>query len=73
MLIHKATVANWNEDRGFGFIRPDDPSLKTCGRDLFAHATDCHLGNIPRIGAKVEFVVVEGRDGRPKASRVTCV
>jgi cold shock CspA family protein len=72
-LVHRGVVTVWKINEGYGFIRPQNPTLGHCGRDLFAHVSDCHLGNIPDIGAQVEFVVVEGRDGLPKASGVTCV
>ena len=55
------TVKWFNNDKGFGFITPDDG-----GKDLFAHHTEIEsTGGYRSLdeGAKVEFEVREGPKG----------
>jgi len=63
------TIANWNDEKGFGFIRPDDGS-----EDIFCHrnalAGDFGDKAVTK-GEPVEFTVVPGNDGRTKAGQVT--
>ena len=47
------TVITWNDDRGFGFIRPDNGAA-----DIFAHAKFCASGLRPVPGLRVSFRVV---------------
>lgn len=58
------TVKFFNEDKGFGFITPDDG-----GKDLFVHASAIVNGPITNDD-KVEFEVGEGKKG-PCAERVS--
>lgn len=60
------TLKTWHEDRGFGFIRPDDG-----GRDLFVHISAFSPGaSRPTVGEKLQFDLGAGRDGKPQAVRV---
>jgi cold shock CspA family protein len=63
-------VLNYNEDRGFGFIKPDG----ACRSDenVFFHHTVYHpSGVIPRVGARVVFSEgTDDRTGRTRAMRV---
>jgi len=54
------TVKWFNNDKGFGFITPDDG-----GKDLFAHHTEIESTGYRSLeeGAKVEFEVREGPKG----------
>jgi len=61
------TVTAWRNDRGFGFIRPNDG-----GADIFVHVRELHDGNALRTGSDVQFE--EGYDEKarkPQAVRVT--
>ncbi len=52
------TVKWFNEQKGFGFIVPDDG-----GADLFVHRTALKNGPI-KEGQKVEYQQSEGRKGK---------
>lgn len=51
------TVKFFNDEKGFGFIKPDDG-----GQDLFVHISGVE-GNTLRDDEKVEFEVGEGQKG----------
>ena len=56
----------WN-DRGFGFIRPDDG-----GEDLFCHVSSIMDGSALQEGAKVHFTKgFDDRKGKERAENVT--
>jgi CspA family cold shock protein len=59
------TVKFFNEEKGFGFIKPDDGD-----RDVFVHKNG--LIDTIREGDTVEFEVEEGRKG-PNAVNVRVV
>ena len=56
-------VKNFNQERGFGFIRATD------GNEYFLHCTRVAKGT-PYAGARVEFEIEEQSDGRWRAVRV---
>lgn len=60
------TVKWFNDDKGFGFITPDEP-----GKDLFVHHTGIAGDGFKTLaeGAKVEFVPEQGQKG-PQATNV---
>lgn len=62
--METGTVKFFNEDKGFGFIAPENG-----GKDLFVHSTDITNGPITKDD-KVEFEVGEGQKG-PCAKNVS--
>ena len=62
----KGTLAKWNADRGFGFIRPMEP-----GPDVFVHASAFGRGEAPpKVGEALTYELTAGPDGRPRAVAV---
>merc|ERR1719148_526757 len=60
-------VRRWTNDRGFGFIAPDDG-----GEDLFCHFSNIVGGNALIQDGQVEFVkVYDDRKGKERAEQVT--
>ncbi|EHP44147.1 hypothetical protein OR16_04187 [Cupriavidus basilensis OR16] len=60
-------IVKWfNNEKGFGFITPNDG-----GKDLFAHHTEILGTGFKSLeeGARVEFEVTQGKKG-PQASQV---
>ena len=56
-------VTTWNDDRGFGFIKPDGG-----GPDVFLHFTAAPRGTTrPYEGQRLTFEVEQGEKGRPRA------
>lgn len=58
------TVKWFNATKGYGFIEPEDGT-----RDVFVHISAVERAQMRglREGQKIQFEVVEGRDGRSSA------
>lgn len=64
--MHTGIVKAFNDERGFGFVFPDDNS-----GDLFFHIRGLAPGSpIPEVGQRVEYLIGSGKDGRPRAERL---
>jgi uncharacterized membrane protein YsdA (DUF1294 family)/cold shock CspA family protein len=65
----RGRLVSWNDERGFGFIAADGG-----GQDVFVHASAfAKEGRHIEVGGNYEFDLDIGKDGRPKAKRVTHV
>lgn len=61
------TVKFFNQDKGFGFITPDDGSV-----DVFVHVSAVQSSNPLRDGQKVSYEIGQDRKtGKSKAENVT--
>ena len=61
------TVAKFFNEKGYGFITPDDG-----GKDVFVHHVDIHMDGFKTLkpGQRVNFEITNEAKG-PKASNVT--
>jgi len=67
--MNTGTVKFYNNQKGFGFIAPDDG-----GKDVFVHATALERAGIhsQREGQKVSFdVQTDARSGKIAVSRIS--
>lgn len=65
-MPQSGTLKVWNEDRGFGFIKPADGSA-----DVFLHVSALpREGPRPLVGETFLLEVERARDGRTRAVRV---
>jgi cold shock protein len=67
-LMTKGTVKFYNEQKGFGFIEPEDG-----GKDVFVHATALERAGISRLveGQKVSFdTEQDGRSGKTAVGKI---
>lgn len=60
------TLKTWNDDRGFGFIEPDQG-----GQEVFVHIKAFALRNTrPMVGERLSFEVEPGPQGKKRANKV---
>jgi CspA family cold shock protein len=64
------TVKWFNTTKGFGFIAPDDG-----GKDVFVHISAVEQAGLTglRDDQKVQYDMVEGRDGRASAGELVAL
>lgn len=64
------TVKWFNTTRGYGFIEPTDG-----GKDIFVHISQVERSGLTGLtdNQKVEFDLMDGRDGRQMASELKVV
>ncbi|MBV7434752.1 cold shock domain-containing protein [Cardiobacteriaceae bacterium TAE3-ERU3] len=63
--MRKGTVKYWNDQKGYGFISPDDN-----GQDVFFHISKWALNQRPKKGLRVSFDHQLEGNGKPSATEV---
>lgn len=61
-MEQRGTLKSWNEQKGFGFIRPQGG-----GAEVFVHASSVRGDRRPVAGDRVLFVGSRDEQGRPRA------
>ena len=64
------TVKWFNPTKGYGFIQPEDGS-----RDVFVHISAVERAQMDNLreGQKIQFDVVDGRDGKSSAENLVAM
>ncbi|MDB5588720.1 MAG: hypothetical protein JWP26_3690 [Devosia sp.] len=66
-MANRGELIEWNDERGFGFIRPDGGNER-----LFVHISQIgRIATRPQLGDRVSYVIGRGRDGGPAAVSVS--
>ncbi len=62
-LLQQGRLIRWEDDRGFGFIQPDN-----CGANVFLHISEIRRAmRRPQIGDRVEYAVQTQPNGKIRA------
>lgn len=60
----RGKLVKWNDDRGFGFIQPENQS-----QEIFLHVSDVDRSiRAPRVGDIILYQTVSGKQGKLRAS-----
>ncbi len=62
--LNKGHLVKWNDDRGFGFIKPSES-----GKEVFLHISAIKTtGHRPKVGDTIFYELVTETDGKIRAS-----
>ena len=62
-VLHKGQLTTWKDDRGFGFIAPDDGS-----KEVFLHISSLKgAGRRPKVGDTILYELTTRADGKVRA------
>jgi len=65
--LQKGQLTTWKDDRGFGFIKPDNG-----GKDVFLHISALKgAGRRPKVGDTILYEQVAEADGKIRATRAS--
>lgn len=64
-MEHRGTLLSWNDQKGFGFIQPDDGSER-----VFVHISAMRGDSRPQAGETVLFTRGADAQGRPRAEHM---
>jgi cold shock CspA family protein len=66
-VLHKGQLVTWKDDRGFGFIKPDDGR-----KEVFLHISALKgAGRRPKVGDTILYELVTEADGKVRASKAS--
>lgn len=66
-VMHKGQLVTWKDDRGFGFIKPDDGR-----KEVFLHISALQgASRRPKVGDTILYELVTQADGKVRASKAS--
>ena len=66
-VLNQGRLKTWKDDRGFGFIKPDDG-----GKDVFLHISALKgAGRRPKVGDKILYQLVVQPNGKVSAAQAS--
>ena len=66
-VLNKGQLTTWKDDRGFGFIKPDDGS-----QEVFLHISALNgASRRPKVGDTIFYDRVAETDGKVRAARAS--
>ncbi|NEO41155.1 MAG: cold shock domain-containing protein [Moorea sp. SIOASIH] len=66
-VLHQGKLITWKDDRGFGFIKPNDG-----GKDVFLHISALKgASRRPKVGDRILYEQVGEPDGKIRAARAS--
>ncbi|NEO14852.1 MULTISPECIES: cold shock domain-containing protein [Moorena] len=66
-VLHQGKLITWKDDRGFGFIKPNDG-----GKDVFLHISALKgASRRPKVGDRILYEQVTELDGKIRAARAS--
>ncbi|MCG9747894.1 excalibur calcium-binding domain-containing protein [Shewanella sp. Isolate8] len=66
--MERGTLVRWNDDRGFGFIKPNTPNAQ----DVFIHiSTLKQMARKPVVGDEIVYQSQQQSDGKIKATKAS--